>query len=95
VDKGSKSKKLEYEKIFNEIFGTSIKWSRLSLEELTQLATVLANPEPLIRRLGGIPSSEIGQATLVELVRRLISRYEGPIISVLRKYLSKEGERGA
>jgi hypothetical protein len=93
--KVSKSKKLDYEKLFNEIFGTNIKWSKLSIEELTQLATVIANPEPLIRRLGGVPAAEVGQATLVEIAKRLVSNYEGPIIKLLKKYLSKEGGQGA
>jgi hypothetical protein len=48
-------KKEVYERLFNEVFGTNIRWSKLTLEELTQLATVLANPEPLIKRLGRYP----------------------------------------
>jgi len=85
-------KKEMYEKLFNEIFGTDIRWSKLSIEELTQLATILANPEPLIRRLGGVPMAEVGQTTLVEIVKRVLSSYEGPIISMLKKYLSKEAK---
>jgi len=86
-------KKEMYEKLFNEIFGTDIRWSKLSHEELVQLATVLANPEPLIKRLGGVPASEVGHATLVEVVKKIVSSYEGPLISLLKKYLTKEGEK--
>jgi hypothetical protein len=88
-----KAKKLEYERVFNEIFGTSIKWSKLSLEELAQLATVLANPEPLIRRLGGVPESEVAEATLVKMLRRLLE-HEGPLIRFLKKYLKPKREEG-
>ncbi len=92
--KGTKTKKLEYEEIFNEIFGTSIKWSKLTIEELTQLATVLANPDQLIRKLGGVPLSEVTEASLVKIVKRLIESYEGPIIKILKKYVlsKREGE---
>ena len=80
-------KKEMYEKLFNEVFGTSIKWSKLSIEELTQLATVLANPEALIKKLGGVPSTEVGQATLVEVLKKLVSAYDGPIVKLIKKYL--------
>jgi hypothetical protein len=38
--------------------------------------------------LGGIPSSEVGPATLVEILRKLVFNYEGPIIKLVRKYLT-------
>jgi hypothetical protein len=82
--------KEDYEKLFNEIFGTSIKWSKLSMHELTQLATVLANPEPLIKKLmsnKGEPSGNV-----IEALRTILSNidYEGPIINMLRRYLKIE-----
>jgi hypothetical protein len=92
----ARAKKLEYERVFNEIFGTSIKWSKLSLEELAQLAAVLANPEPLIRRLGGVPESEVTETALVKMLKRLLE-HEGPLIRLLKKYLKPkraEGEEG-
>ena len=91
--KGGKTKKKEYEKVFNEIFGTSIKWSKLSIEDLTQLATVLTNPEPLIRKLGGIPASEVGTTTLIEILKRIMSEYEGPLVKLVRKYLWEEKKK--
>jgi hypothetical protein len=89
----AKAKKLEYERIFNEIFGVSIKWSKLSLEELSQLAAVLANPEPLIRRLGGVPETEVTETALVKMVRKILE-YEGPLIRFLKKYLKPREKRG-
>jgi len=90
--KTTKGKKEMYEKLFNEIFGTNIKWSKLSIEELTQLGTILANPEPLIKRLGGVPKDEAGTTTLVEMVKRIISEYNGPIIRLIKKYI-ESGEK--
>lgn len=88
----ARAKKLEYERVFNEIFGTSIKWSKLSLEELAQLAAVLANPEPLIRRLGGVPESEVAETALVKMVKRILE-HEGPLIRFLKKYLKPREEK--
>jgi hypothetical protein len=90
--KSPKAKKEMYEQLFNEIFGTNIKWGRLSLEELTQLATVLANPEPLIRRLGGVPSEEAGATAFVNLVRRILEGREGPLMRLVKRFLKREGE---
>jgi hypothetical protein len=82
--------KEDYEKLFNEIFGTSIRWSKLSYAELTQLATVLANPEPLIKKL--MSHKEEPTGNVIEALRTLLSAidYEGPIINLLRRYLKIE-----
>jgi len=85
-----KSRKEMYERLFNEIFGTSIKWSKLSIEELTQLATILANPELLIKKLGGIPASEAASTSFVELIKKLMSEYEGPLVKLFKKYMFGE-----
>lgn len=47
--------KEEYEKVFNSLLGTDIKWRKLSKEELAQLAVLFDNPEILIKKL--IPPS--------------------------------------
>jgi len=85
--------KSEYERLFNEIFGTSIKWSKLSKEELVQLATVLANPEALIRKLGGIPKTS-GESKLIDALKATLEsiNYEGPIITTLKKILGIPAE---
>ena len=88
--KSLKSKKEAYEKLFNEVFGTSIKWSKLSIEELTQLATVLANPQTLIKRLGGIPKEDIGPTTFAEILKSIMEDYEGPIVKLVKKFLKGE-----
>jgi len=82
--------KEEYEKLFNEIFGVSIKWSKLSIQELTQLATILANPESLIKKLGGCKEEKVSRA--VEALRTILENfeYEGPILNLVRRYLGIE-----
>jgi hypothetical protein len=92
--KSSKAKKEMYEKLFNEIFGTQIGWSKLSLEELTQLATVLANPETLIKKLGGVPKEEATLSPFVEMVKRFLYEYEGPIVKLIRRYVLGKREGG-
>jgi hypothetical protein len=92
------SKKREYEELFNKIFGTSIKWSKLSLEELTQLATVLANPDSMCRRLCR-ECAEGGEAPYVTVLRAIKdflqkTPYEGPIVKVARKFFGIGGEGG-
>lgn len=88
--KGSKE---EYEKLLNEIFGVNVKWSKLSLEELIQIATVLANPDSLIIRLGGIPKSSM-EAEVVNRVRGFLRSfsYEGPLIKILKRAFGVEDE---
>jgi len=82
--------KEDYEKLFNEIFGTSIKWSKLSSSELAQLATVLANPEPLIKKLMGHKEEKSSKA--FEALKTILENleYEGPIINMLKRYLGIE-----
>jgi hypothetical protein len=92
------SKKREYEELFNKIFGTSIKWSKLTVEELTQLATVLANPDSMCKRLcrecaGG---GEAPYVTVLKAIKDFLQKtpYEGPIVKVARKFFGISGEEG-
>ena len=85
----SSGRKKEYEEVLNKIFGTSIRWSKLSLEELTQLATVLANPGSLCERLC---SKEARYVDLLKLLRDTLREipYEGPLVKLLKKFMKVE-----
>jgi len=78
--------KQDYEKVFNELLGTNIKWSRLPKEDLAQLAVIFANPEILLKRLG----IEIEQSILRKKIANAFSNLlenielEGPVIRFLR-----------
>uniref|UniRef100_A0A7J2TCK7 Uncharacterized protein n=1 Tax=Ignisphaera aggregans TaxID=334771 RepID=A0A7J2TCK7_9CREN len=92
------AKKKEFEELFNKIFGVSVKWSRLSLEELTQIATVLANSDSLCKKIckecvGG----ETKYITLLKSLKDMLKDvpFEGPIVKVLRKMFGiEESEDG-
>jgi len=74
------AKKLEYEKTLNDIFGTNIKWSKLSIHDLEQLVTILAyHPERLCQN---VCADKINKSSvLAQLIDQVIPpKYQGPII---------------
>lgn len=89
----NKCKKNEYEELFNKVFGVHVKWSRLSCEELIQIATVLSNPGDLIRRLKSIsPETRTKEEKIIEGIKLMIEGIDrkGPIISTLKRLLGGE-----
>lgn len=84
-----KRSKKEFEELFNKIFGVNVKWSKLSMDELVQIATVLANPDSLIKRLQEISGTSSGEREFIEGVRKILAaiNYRGPIVDLLRKVL--------
>lgn len=80
-------KKQEAEEFLNKVFNVSVKWSKLSSEELTQILTVLANPSDLIKRLGGVPKEEFKEEARKDLIKTFFDTWEGPIISTLRELM--------
>jgi len=86
------SKKAEYEVVFNELFGTNIKWANLRLEDLIQLAVLFDNPELFIKKLG--ISDEIHKEEskrqfgfLREMVDEVVTAWPGPLAKKLRKFV--------
>lgn len=90
------AKKEDYEKIFNKIFGTNIKWSKLSLEELMELAVLFNHPEVLYEKLGVEAKQEMGRKRLVEVGVDVLteavekSKWDGPLIQLAKKVLGVE-----
>jgi len=83
------AKKVEYERIFNELLGTSIKWSNLRLEDLIQLAILFNNPELLMKKLGvadDIRREEI-KRRLGGLLYKWMEEWEGPLARLVRRLL--------
>jgi len=78
--------KQEYEELFNKIFGTDIRWSKLSKDELAQLAAVLANPDSLIKRLEEY-SKKDPFVKMVEAATELVKKREGPLKKLFRTFL--------
>ncbi len=86
------SKKAEYEVVFNELFGTNIKWANLRLEDLIQLAVLFENPEIFMKKLG--ISGEIHKEEskrqfgfLREVVDEVVAAWPGPLAKKLRKFV--------
>jgi hypothetical protein len=98
------TRKKEYEDLFNKIFGVSVKWSKLTVEELAQLATVLANPDSLCKRMCRECSDgkEPPYITVLRSLKDFLEKtpYEGPIVKVARRFFGiggeekSEGEKG-
>ena len=87
------SRKKEYEEVLNKVFGTNVRWSKLSLEELIQISTVLTTPEVICRRICG--EDEISKTTtmLIKSLKNILKevKYEGPLIKSLKKVFGVEG----
>ena len=65
--------KKDYSDTFNKLFGTNIDWTKLSKEELAQLATALSNPELILKKLGYLDNSKNSNSDdLVEKAKELI-----------------------
>jgi len=83
--------KEEYERVFNQLLGTNIKWSKLSKEELVELATIFNHPEILLEKRGVKQKAEkqaIRERFIeagADLLFELAENWEGPIARLLRR----------
>lgn len=89
--------KEDYEKIFNEILGTDIRWSRLPKEDLLQLAFLFDNPEVLMRKLQQLMPDEEDLGTkhdefplARQVFRTITERRDGPIARAAKAVLGDE-----
>jgi hypothetical protein len=84
--------KQDYEKIFNELLETNIKWSNLRLEDLMQLAVLFDNPEIFVKKLG--ISAEVHETEskkrLGDIILEFADSWEGPLAKALRKFVGPE-----
>jgi len=89
--------KKEYEEIFNRALGVDIKWSKLTKEELAQLAVIFSNPSLLMERLGVKAEKEIARRRFVEagveVLEDVLGRWEGPLVSIAKRLLGMEKEK--
>jgi len=89
--------KKRYEEVFNKLLGTNIRWSRLTKEELAELATIFSHPELLLDRLG-VVKPEVRQKLLRERVvelagetmRSWLETWQGPLAQLARRVLQME-----
>lgn len=92
------AKKADYEKIFNKLLGTDIKWSRLNLEELVELAVLFNHPETFLDRIGVPVLKERGRKRLVEagidILKEWSEKWEGPLARLVRRAISEEEAEG-
>ena len=92
--KNIEERKREASKRLNEVLGTNIDFSKLSLEELEQLVLALDN---LVRKAqsGGFGELKRLKILLAGIGYRLFSAWQGPIASIFadifKDSLEKEG----
>jgi len=92
-----KTSKEDFERIFNELFGTHIRWSKLSRDELVELATVLNHPEIILNRLG-IKKEELRTRILGErlidlgkdFAKTWLEIWDGPFAQFAREVLGRK-----
>jgi len=90
------AKKSDYQKVFNQMLGTNIKWEKMNLEDLIQLAVLFNNPKLLVSKLGGKFQQQVTRKRLldigVEMLEELAEKWEakGPLIVLAKKVLGKE-----
>ena len=81
--------KEQYEKVFNQLLGTDIKWSKLSKDELAQLAILFNNPEVLLKKLGikADFKTQAAREKLVEAGIELLESWEGPLANIAKRMI--------
>jgi len=81
------AKKEEYEETFNKLLGTSIKWSKLNLEDLIQLAILFNNPSLFLKKLGVSEElhTEEARKRLADVAMEFIDNWNGPVAKALKK----------
>lgn len=89
-----RQEKQEIEKLLNEIFGTNIKWSRLSKGDLNQLLVVLTKHQQYLCEK--LCSDYTPKGTIVRLIDQIIPpEHQGPLIKGFKSLISmasrKEG----
>jgi len=87
----SKYSKDDYEKLFNELLGLDVSWSKLPKEDLTQLAVFFSNPEIAIKKLSSGKIDNKLSSVIGEVVMGVIDRYDGPIVNKLKKMAGLSG----
>ncbi len=94
-----KVSKTDFEKIFNELFGTNIQWSKLSRDELVELATVLNHPAIFLAKLGVEQDEVKGQAVGQRLFKAgrdfmsiWVDGWSGPLAKIARNVFEKSPE---
>lgn len=91
--------KQEYEEVFNKLFGTNIKWSKLSKEELAQLAAVLSDYDKMYEKFGQLANKNVksgGKAEEIDIVREkvieigqeVVKKWDGPLVNIMKKVLN-------
>jgi len=89
--------KEEYGKLFNQILGVEVDWTKMSKEELASLATVFANPEIILNKLGlqGEFKAKAARDTMVDAGFQILKEWEGPFAKLARKFLGMETTKPA
>jgi len=85
--------KKDYERIFNQLWGVDVKWSKLTKEELAQLAAIWSDPYIIARKLGlkVISEDESPRDLLLRAAFEWLKKWEGPVARLVKE-LATEGQ---
>ena len=76
--------KEDYERVFNDLLGIEIKWSKLSKEELVQLGVFFDNPEILIKKLMPDPHKELKKPRF-PILQRLKEKVADNVVDMMEE----------
>lgn len=72
--------------VLNEFLGTDIQFTKLSKEELVELASVINNPDIICRDyLKGIKENEDPKEKVITGLVDMVKNFDGPIIRKLKQ----------
>ena len=90
----SKHSKEDYEDVINKLLGTTIKWGKLSLEDLIQFATLLDHPSFFMEKLGVPKDVTETKTTAAPLIRGVLDVWgevgHGPLAKLWRKLQTEQ-----
>ena len=81
--------KTEFEMVFNGLLGTDISWSKLSKENLIELAVLFKNPDILMQKLSKKSESPM-DLTVGKLAMTVLESWDGPLLKGLKTLAGKQ-----
>ena len=85
-------KKFELASLLNELLGLDVDWTKLSLDDLLEVAKLFVDPDRLIERIQKAQREAQNviqsiRSLTKELVKMVLKTWRGPIIRTLRKLI--------
>jgi len=92
-----KNSKAKYCEVLNKLLGVEVDWTKLTLEELIQIANVFDKPEELATKLH--LHTQVAEQQVGRLGLKLLDNWDGPVTRLVRELMlstpSKKKEVGS